>query len=119
MIFSGAGLELDFNKATFAVERLAVSGDPESLSWVQGKSFGLPSGNNFLLNASYEGERLIGEFLYFSDIVCTLTVSRRDGGISFRYLFQNTSKQKIELAEGPMPGAGSSVPCSSISMTTR
>ena len=69
MIFSGAGLELDFNKATFAVERLAVSGDPESVSWVQGKSFGLPSGNNFLLNSSYDGDGFIGEFLYFSDIL--------------------------------------------------
>ena len=102
MIFLGAGLELVFNKATFGVERLAVSGDPEKLCWVQGKSFGLPSGNNFLLNSSYEGESFVGEFLYFSDIVCTLIVARTEEGVAFRYLFKNTSKQKIELAEGDL-----------------
>ena len=66
MIFSAAGLTLYFNKTTFGVERLSVDGDPETLSWVYGKNFALPYGNNFLLKSNFAGGKFTAEFLYFS-----------------------------------------------------
>ena len=102
MIFSANGLNLFFNKTTFGVERLTVDGDPELLSWVRGKTFGLPIGNNFLLDSTYEQGTFVGKFLFFSEVTCHVTVTARDGTISFRYLFKNEGKQKVELSEGDL-----------------
>ena len=100
MIFSAAGLELYLNRTTFGTERLTVQGDSERLSWVRGNLFGIPSGNNFLLKSEYSPERSTGEFLYFSGLICTVTVREKNGAISFNYLFKNDGKKPVELEEG-------------------
>ena len=102
MFFSAAGLTLYFNKTTFGVERLAVQGDPEALSFVCGKTFGLPSGNNFLLKSDFSSGSFSGEFLYFSEVVCSLVVKEKDGAISFSYTFKNNGKERAELKEGDL-----------------
>lgn len=102
MIFSAAGLTLYFNKSTFGVERMAAAEDPEALSFVSGKTFGLPCGNNFLLKSEYSDNSFIGEFLYFNEIVCTLVVSEKEGTISFRYTFRNEGKEAVDLSEGDL-----------------
>ena len=102
MVFSAAGLTLYFNKSTFGVERMAADEDPEALSFVSGKNFGLPCGNNFLLKSEYSDKSFIGEFLYFNEIVCTLVVSEKEGTISFRYTFKNEGKDAVDLAEGDL-----------------
>ncbi len=102
MIFSAAGLTLYFNKTTFGVERLSVDNDPEALSFVCGKTFGLPSGNNFLLKSDFAPDGFSGEFLYFSEIVCSLVVKQKDGAISFSYEFKNQGKKPVELKEGDL-----------------
>ena len=100
MIFSAAGLTLYFNKTTFGVERLSVDGDPETLSWVYGKNFALPYGNNFLLKSNFTGGKFTAEFLYFSEIVCSVTVTQKEGAVSFAYSFKNEGKNKVDLKEG-------------------
>lgn len=100
MIFCGGGLELDFNKTTFGVERLFASGDSERLSWVRGKTFGLPSGNNFLLKSHFGKDKFTAEFLYFSNMICSLAVTADADAVSFRYLFKNEGKKPLALEEG-------------------
>lgn len=107
MIFSTGELELYFNQTTFGVERLFVAKDPERLSWVRGKTFGLPTGNNFLLKKEFSSEKFVGDFLYFSNLRCRLTVTKKSSAISFRYDFKNEGKKTIELAEGEL---GISIP---------
>lgn len=102
MIFSAAGLTLDFNKTTFGVERLSVDGDPENVSWVYGKNFALPYGNNFLLKSDFSGGKFTAEFLYFSEIVCSVVVTQKEGAISFVYSFKNEGKKNAELKEGDL-----------------
>ena len=102
MIFSAAGLTLYFNKTTFGVERLFVDDDPEAVSFVYGKTFGLPSGNNFLLKSAFSADGFSGEFLYFSEIVCTLTVKKTEGAAAFSYTFKNEGKKPVELQEGDL-----------------
>ncbi len=102
MIFSAAGLSLYFNKTTFGVERLSVEGDPETVSFVYGRTFGLPSGNNFLLKSDFATGRFFGEFLYFSDIVCSVTVTEKQGAVSFAYIFKNQGKEAVNLQEGDL-----------------
>ncbi|HCJ01489.1 MAG TPA: hypothetical protein DHV31_01220 [Clostridiales bacterium] len=100
MILSAAGLDFYFNKTTFGVERLCVSGDPERLSWVRGRTFGLPTGNNFLIKSRFLQYQFEGEFLFFSNLTCTLTVKEKEGAVSFLYHFKNKGKQAVDLAEG-------------------
>lgn len=102
MIFSAAGLSLYFNKTTFGVERLSVDGDPERVSFVYGRTFGLPSGNNFLLKSEFEKGRFYGEFLYFSDVVCSVVVTEKPGAVSFSYTFKNQGKESVTLQEGDL-----------------
>ena len=102
MIFSAAGLTLYFNKTTFGVERLSVDGDPELVSWVCGNDFALPYGNNFLLKSDFSGGKFSAEFLYFSEIVCSLFVTQKGDAISFSYRFKNDGKKKAELKEGDL-----------------
>ena len=102
MILSAAGLILYFNKTTFGVERLSVDNDPEALSFVYGKTFGLPSGNNFLVKSDFTSAGFSGEFLYFSEIVCSLVVKQKGEAISFSYEFKNEGKKAVELQEGDL-----------------
>ena len=102
MIFSAGGLELYFNKTTFGVERLAILGDPEGISWVRGNLFGLPSGNNFLTDSKFAAECFSARFLYFEGIVCDMTVEKRSEAIAFRYLFKNQGKKSVSLSEGDL-----------------
>ena len=102
MIFSAAGLTLYFNKTTFGVERLSVDGDPELVSWVCGNDFALPYGNNFLLKSDFSGGKFSAEFLYFSEVVCSLCVTQKGDAISFSYRFKNDGKKKVELKEGDL-----------------
>ena len=102
MILSAAGLSLYFNKTTFGVERLSVQGDPEALSFVCGKTFALPSGNNFLLKSDYSSECFSAEFLYFYEIVCSVAVKQVGEAISFSYTFKNEGKEAADLKEGDL-----------------
>ena len=102
MIFSAAGLSLYFNKSTFAVERMAADKDPEAISFVFGKTFGLPSGNNFLTKSEYASGAFSAEFLYFNEIVCSLVVEEKQGAIFFSYEFENQGKEPISLKEGEL-----------------
>ena len=102
MIFSTDGLELFFNKTTFGVERLSIAGDAECLSWVRGREFALPSGNNFLLNGDCRDGKLQGEFLFFSGLTCTMTVSFEDDAAVFHYLFKNGTKKEIVTEKGDL-----------------
>ena len=102
MIFSTAGLEFFFNRTTFGVERLSVKGDAERLSWVRGREFGLPAGNNFLEKSTYEAGKCVGRFLFFSGLTCTLTVTGEGEAVRFRYLYKNDTKKTIRTEVGEL-----------------
>ncbi|GEM_PF-2070934 len=100
MKFSRAGLELDFNRTTFGVERAYLVGDPTRFCFVRGKNFALPSGNNFLVKSNFSEDAFSAEFQYFSDLTARLTVQESEFGVSFRYVFTNEGKKPIALEEG-------------------
>ena len=102
MTFSAAGLSLYFNKTTFAVERLSADSDPEALSYVTGRTFGLPYGNNFITESTFSEKSYSAEFLYFNEVVCTLVVQERQGSISFSYVFRNDGKELLDIKEGEL-----------------
>ena len=100
MKFKGAGIELEFNKTTFGVERASITGDPTDFCFVKGKNFALPSGNNFLLKSEFEGGVFKAEFLYFNDMTAKVSVEEKNASIAFSYVFKNEGKKKISLEEG-------------------
>ena len=102
MILSTDNLTLYFNKTTFGVERLSINGDAECLSWVRGREFALPSGNNFLTKSDYAAGKFSGEFLFFSGLTCAVTVTADRGAAVFRYLFKNDTKKEIETKQGEL-----------------
>ena len=102
MIFVADNLHFYFNKTTFGVERLSIEGDAERLSWVRGREFALPSGNNFLTKSDFSAGRFSGEFLYFSGLTCEMTVTADRGAAVFRYLFKNETKKEIEIEAGEL-----------------
>ena len=95
MKFKGAGIELYFNKTTFGVERASIIGDPTDFSFVKGKNFGLPIGNNFLIKSDYENGVFSAEFLYFNDMIARVAVEEKFGAILFSYVFTNEGKKTI------------------------
>ena len=102
-IFRGGGLELYFNPMTFGVERLAIKDDASRFSWVKGKSFALPSGNNFLVKGDFSSPSAFqAEFQYFSDITVKMTVDEWKGAVRFSYLFKNEGKKSVDLEEGDL-----------------
>ena len=102
MILTTGNLNLYFNKTTFGVERLSIEGDAECLSWVRGREFALPSGNNFLTKSDFSAGRFSGEFLFFSGLTCSMTVTADRGAAVFRYVFKNDTKKEIATEKGDL-----------------
>lgn len=102
-VFRGGGLELHFDPMTFGVERLAVKDDASHFSWVKGKFFALPSGNNFLVKGDFSSPSVFrAEFQYFSDITAHVTVDEWKGAVRLSYLFKNEGKKAVDLEEGDL-----------------
>ena len=102
-IFRGGGLELHFIDETFAIERVLIRDDASRLSWAKGKSFALPSGNNFLVEKDYSDPACFrAKFLYFSNITATVTVDEKDGAVRFSYVFRNEGKKPVSLDAGDL-----------------
>ena len=102
MILSTGGLTLSFNKTTFGVERLSIEGDAEMVSWVRGREFALPTGNNFLAESSYAEGAFSGEFLFFSGLTCSVKVTADKGAAVFHYSFKNDTKKEIVTQKGDL-----------------
>ena len=102
MIFSTGGLQFFFNKTTFGVERLSIEGDAERVSWVRGREFALPSGNNILIKSEFSPDRFSGDFLFYSGLTCKMTVTKHDGAAVFHYSFKNDTKKDLSVEVGDL-----------------